>query len=207
MFSRVDETDTFSFERALALRGYMNVAGTDEVGRGPLAGPVVAASVILPVDCDYGVFDDSKKLSARLRQELFDVLLNSKAIVSVSSVSERKIEQINILQASLLAMRKSLRGLAIKPDFLLVDGKFKVPTRILQHTIVKGDSRSASIAAASIIAKVTRDRLMCLLHEKYPVYNFKKNKGYPTKEHRKAIEVHGPCPVHRKTFARVKEFL
>jgi len=207
LFADLQETDTFSFERQLAENGFCQVAGTDEVGRGPLAGPVVAASVILPAACDFAVFDDSKKLSAARRDLLYERLREIKAVSSVAIVSEREIERINILQASLLAMRLSMESLAVEPDFLLVDGRHKAPVSVPQYPLIKGDARSASIAAASIIAKVTRDRIMVKLHEKYPVYNFKQNKGYPTKEHRLAIVEHGPCPCHRKTFARVKEFL
>lgn len=207
MFSNLNETDTFSFERELARQGFRTVAGTDEVGRGPLAGPVVAACVILPEKCDYTVFRDSKKISPRIRQELYEELQKMKATTAVAIVSERKIEEINILQASLLAMQTSMEALDLEPDFLLVDGKYQVPVKVAQHPLIKGDSRSASIAAASIVAKVTRDRIMVDLHQKYPEYNFKQNKGYPTKEHREAIEEHGPCLVHRKTFARVKEFI
>ena len=207
LFSLLCETDTFSFERELARQGFLRVAGTDEVGRGPLAGPVVAASVILPPACDFRKYDDSKKLSAVVREELYEELHRSEAIIAVAVVSEREIEEINILQASLLAMRNAIAALPVAPDFILVDGKFKVPITIAQQTLIKGDSRSASIAAASIVAKVTRDRLMTELHQEFPAYNFVQNKGYPTREHRRAIETHGPCPIHRRTFARVREFL
>nr|MBF0221341.1 ribonuclease HII [Desulfobulbaceae bacterium] len=206
LFPLFEEKDTFSFERELARQGYRAIAGVDEVGRGPLAGPVVAASVILPPSCDFSVFDDSKKLSAKTREHLYDVLKANGAIIGVGVISEAKIDRVNILQASLLAMKKSQEQLALKPDFLLVDGKFPVPVALAQHALIKGDSRSASIAAASIVAKVTRDALMTAYHRQYPHYNFLKNKGYPTAEHRKALEVHGPCPIHRKSFAGVKEF-
>jgi ribonuclease HII len=207
LFATFSETDSFSFERELTKQGYRNVAGSDEVGRGPLAGPVVAASVILPLDCVFDKYDDSKKLSAKVREKLFDELKEINAVIGVGSVSESKIDQINILQASLLAMQESLSLLSVCPDFVLVDGKFKIPVSIPQLPLVKGDSRSASIAAASIVAKVTRDKLMGEYHKQFPVYNFKNNKGYATAEHRAAIVKYGPCPIHRKTFARVKEYL
>lgn len=206
LFPLFEEIDTFSFERELTRQGYTSIAGVDEVGRGPLAGPVVAASVILPPSCNFSIFDDSKKLSAKTREYLCDVLKENGAIIGVGVVSEAKIDRINILQASLLAMKKSQESLAVKPDFLLVDGKFPVPVSLAQQALIKGDSRSASIAAASIVAKVTRDALMVSYHRQYPQYSFHKNKGYPTAEHRKALAAHGPCPIHRRSFAGVKEF-
>lgn len=206
LFSSLEEADTFSFERELLRLGYLRIAGTDEVGRGPLAGPVVAASVILPRDCDFSQFQDSKKLTPDSRERLATVLREMGAIIGIGLVSEQKIDQLNILQASLLAMKKSMEALPVKPDFLLVDGKFPVPVALPQHFLVKGDSRSASIAAASIIAKVTRDDLMRQYHRQYPHYGFHKNMGYPTAEHRHALSVHGPCPLHRRSFAGVKDF-
>ncbi len=207
LFETFSEVDSFSFERELAKQGYHRVAGSDEVGRGPLAGPVVAASVILPLDCDFEKYDDSKKLSPKVREKLYGELKEIDAYIGVAVVSETKIDQVNILQASLLAMQESLSLLQVSPDFVLVDGKFKVPVSLPQIPLVKGDSRSASIAAASIVAKVTRDKLMCDYHRQFPMYNFKNNKGYPTLEHRQAIVKYGPCPIHRRTFARVKEYL
>jgi ribonuclease HII len=178
----------------------------DEVGRGPLAGPVVAACVIIPPSCDYREFDDSKKLTANTRERLYEVLKDNGASIGIGVVPELKIDRINILQASLLAMKKALEALPVRPDFLLVDGKYPVPAAIAQQALVKGDSRSASIGAASIVAKVTRDSIMALYHRQYPQYSFHKNKGYPTAEHRKALALHGPCPIHRKSFSGVKEF-
>jgi len=206
LFAMDSEIDTFIFERRAAEQGYCFVAGVDEVGRGPLAGPVVAASVILPIDCDFSRFDDSKKLSAKVREELCLELQENGALTGIGIVTEAEIDRINILQASLLAMKKSLEALPSEIDFLLVDGKQQVPIAIPQKTLIKGDSRSASIAAASIIAKVHRDRLMADYHQKYPNYNFQKNKGYPTAEHRKALAKFGPCPIHRRSFRGVKEF-
>lgn len=202
----IQETDTFSFERELYRLGYHGIAGIDEVGRGPLAGPVVAASVILPQDCDYAQYQDSKKLTPGRRERLAVELREIGAVIGVGLVSEQKIDRLNILQASLLAMKKSMENLAERPGFLLVDGKFPVPVDLPQCFLVKGESRSASIAAASIIAKVTRDDLMRQYHQQYPQYAFNKNMGYPTLEHRQALAAHGPCPLHRRSFCGVKEF-
>ena len=205
-FSRPE--DNFHIERYLHCHGYRMVAGCDEVGRGPLAGPVVAACVILPRDCDHSVFLDSKKLTRLRRITLNQTLQKIGAVVAIGQVSEKKIDTINILQASLLAMKRSADDLAergLKPDFLLIDGKFKIPLPTSQQTLVRGESKSASIAAASIAAKVARDLIMEDLHEKYPVYNFRQNKGYPTKEHRQALLTYGPSPVHRFSFKGVKE--
>lgn len=201
------ESDTFSHERSLWNQGYARVAGTDEVGRGPLAGPVVAASVILPRDCHYGKFRDSKTLSARARTELFLELKDMGAVIGIGLVSAPEIDRLNILQASLLAMKIAVLNLAVEPDFLLVDGKFSVPLPVSQQTLVKGDSRSATVAAASIVAKVHRDRLMEELHGLYPVYNFKAHKGYATAEHRRMIKEYGPCEIHRQSYRPVQESL
>ncbi len=200
--------DNFRFERLLYARGFLKVAGCDEVGRGPLAGPVIAACVILPLDCDHSVFLDSKKLTHPKRVALNHTLQEIGAVVGIGQVSEKKIDDINILQASLLAMNLAVESLSAggnDPDYLLVDGKFPIPLATPQETIIKGESQSASVAAASIAAKVARDRLMVELHKKYPVYNFTRNKGYPTREHRHAILVHGPSPVHRYSFRGVKK--
>lgn len=211
LFGTADSTwSNFSHETALAAQGYVRIAGCDEVGRGPLAGPVIAASVILPAGCDPTPFIDSKKLSHKRRLELHHLLLEMKAAIGIGAVSVERIEAINILQASLLAMRRSVEQLetaGFSPDFILVDGKFEIPLATAQLALVKGETKSGSIAAASIVAKVTRDALMDNLDEQYPGYGFRKNKGYPTREHRKAIAAHGPCEVHRKTFAGVKEFV
>ncbi len=204
------QEDNFFLERNLQQQGFPVVAGLDEVGRGPLAGPVVAAAVILPHTCQHSLFLDSKKLSPKKRQLLFDHLHELPAQIGVGIVSHKIIDKINILQASLLAMKRGVNKLkkdAFSPDFLLVDGKFPVHMRITQQPLIKGEGRSASIAAASIIAKVTRDTIMAKLHDKYPQYNFKQNQGYPTKEHRNAIKIHGICPHHRLSFRGVKEFV
>ncbi len=204
------QEDNFFLEHSLQQQGYSVVAGLDEVGRGPLAGPVVAAAVILPENCQHSLFIDSKKLTAKKRETLFEYLHEIPAQIGIGIVSHKIIDKINILQASLLAMKRGVSELKkqnIECDFLLVDGKFPVPIKKVQQPLIKGETRSASIAAASIIAKVTRDRIMAKLHKKYPLYNFIKNQGYPTKEHRVAISVHGITPHHRITFRGVKEFV
>lgn len=203
--------DPLYFEKTLHDLGFQAVGGVDEAGRGPLAGPVVAACVVLPQHTSSELYQDSKQLSASRREYLYNLLIETKVPLGIGIVDAREIEQMNILQASLFAMKKAvldcnaaLEGRKI--DFLLVDGKFKVPLPLDQQALIKGDSRSRSIAAGSIVAKVTRDRLMAGYHSKYPEYNFLKNQGYPTAEHRKAIELHGPCPIHRRTFKGVREF-
>jgi ribonuclease HII len=203
--------DTFHFERSLIGSGYGSVAGVDEAGRGPLAGPVVAGCVVLPPDCAYHRFKDSKKLSAAARQDLFAELHHCGAVIGYAEVSHQEIDRINILQASLKAMAKAVAQLAGKlaagPDYLLVDGTFPAPVSLPQKALVKGESKSASIAAASIIAKVVRDRLMEEYHAQFPEYNFLQNKGYATADHRRAIELFGPCAIHRRTFKGVREFV
>ncbi|MFH2123641.1 MAG: ribonuclease HII [Pseudomonadota bacterium] len=205
-----DMNDTFLLERTLHARGFSCVAGLDEVGRGPLAGPVVAACVVLPPHCDNSLYFDSKMLSHNRRCLLAGKLSQIGAMMGVGIVSIACIDRINILQASLLAMKRAVENLAgtlPAPDVLLVDGKFKIPMDLPQFTLIKGESKSASIAAASILAKVTRDAMMDELAAQFPGYNLSQNKGYPTLEHRKAIEKHGPAPCHRKTFKGVKEFV
>ena len=210
--SELDRGDTAAYERDLLAKGYGYVAGVDEAGRGPLAGPVVAGCVVLPTDCAYHRFKDSKKLTARKREELFQYLHECRAHIGVGIVSAQQIDSINILQASLLAMKLAVEDLGrtcapVKVDYLLVDGKFTVPMDLPQQALVKGESKSCSIAAGSIIAKVTRDTLMAELHRQFPMYNFIKNQGYPTRQHREAVAEHGPCEHHRKTFKGVREFL
>lgn len=199
--------DNFHFERFLYSKGLFCVAGCDEAGRGPLAGPVVAAAVVLPPDCDHSFFVDSKILTHRKRLELSDRLHKIGASFGIGIVSEQKIDEINILQASLLAMKRAVKNLpGPSPDFILVDGKFTIPMFTAQKALVKGESKSGSIAAASILAKVGRDRIMVEYHHQFPAYNFQKNKGYPTREHRLAIQTNGICPIHRKTFKGVREY-
>lgn len=203
----VSTIDSFSYERELLVEGLRSVAGIDEAGRGPLAGPVVAAAVILPMDCDYLQFKDSKKLSVAKREFLFSILEGMNIPIGVGVASPREIEEINILQASLLAMKRAVLDLSRLPDFLLVDGKFPVPLHLPQKSLIKGETRSASIAAASIVAKVTRDRLMMAFHKDFPQYNFDKHKGYPTKNHKQLLQQFGPCEIHRKTFSGVREHI
>ena len=202
--------DTFAYERALKEQGFLRIAGVDEAGRGPLAGPVVAGCVLFSSTCDTQPYRDSKKVTARQRNILFEKLQDSEAAVGVGIADLADIERINILQASLLAMRRAVQDCAdqdgFPPDFLLVDGTFKVPLELTQQPLIKGELKSASIAAASIVAKVTRDRLMAEYHLQYPQYNFQQHKGYPTKAHRASIAKFGPCPLHRKTFKGVREF-
>ncbi len=199
--------DNFSLERFLYSKGFICVAGCDEAGRGPLAGPVVAACVVLPAECDHSLFVDSKILPHHKRLALKDRLHELDVDFGLGIVSERKIDQINILQASLLAMQRAVENLTAPPDFLLIDGTFTLPMDTAQAPLVKGESKSSSIAAASILAKVERDRIMDQWHQHYPAYNFQQNKGYPTREHRLAIQRNGICPIHRKTFKGVKEYV
>jgi len=209
LFSEGDGSeDNFGLERLLYRKGYFCVAGCDEAGRGPLAGPVVAACVVLPKDCKHSLFVDSKILTHRQRVDLSLQLKDIGAVSAIGIVSEQQIERINILQSSLLAMKLAVENLAGHcPDFLLVDGTFAIPLPTAQATLTKGESKSSSIAAASILAKVERDRIMDHYHRQYPAYNFKKNKGYPTREHRLAIQQNGICPIHRKTFRGVREYV
>jgi len=200
-------TDTFAFERALIRQGFARVAGTDEAGRGPLAGPVVAAAVILPPSCDFAVFRDSKQLSPAARAQLYCRLRELGAVIGVGVCEVAEIDRLNILRASLLAMHKAVMALDIVPDYLLVDGKFTTPSQLPQMSLIKGDSRSATIAAASIVAKEVRDQLMADYHLLYPQYNFAGHKGYPTAEHRRLLKEHGPCAIHRRTFKGVREYL
>lgn len=200
------ELNNCAYEQALAEAGYHFVAGCDEAGRGPLAGPVVAASVILPVGTDASPYVDSKSISSKERSRLAACLYNIGAAVGIGIVPPRTIDRINILQASLLAMRCALTDLArhFPPaDFVLVDGKFTIPYQLPQLALIHGESKSGSIAAASIIAKTTRDGIMEQLHDQYPQYNFRKHKGYPTRAHREALSLYGPSPVHRLTFRGV----
>lgn len=211
LFPTEKTNDTFSFERSLIRSGYKCVAGLDEAGRGPLAGPVVAGCVVLPQDCDYHLFKDSKELKAEKREELFELLHTCGATFGCGIVSPREIDRINILQASLKAMKKAYLDMMsksnIQPEFLLIDGTFPAPVNLPQKTLTKGESKSASIAAASIVAKVLRDRLMEDYHESFPAYNFSRNKGYATADHRRAIKENGPCEIHRYSFKGVKEYL
>ena len=197
------EVDMWLHEGLMADQGLLPVAGVDEVGRGCLAGPVVAAAVILPCNLQGEGITDSKALSPAERERL-DGLIRKKALaVSVAQVDAPEIDSINILRASLRAMKLAVDGLDPRPRSILVDGNQPIPHSIPQKTVVHGDSVSCSIAAASIVAKVFRDRLMERFSEEFPQYNFRRHKGYATKEHRQAIRVHGPCPIHRRSFRGV----
>ncbi|MBR0482120.1 MAG: ribonuclease HII [Firmicutes bacterium] len=189
-----------SFERPLWATGMKYIAGIDEVGRGPLAGPVVTAAVILPEDFDVLGVDDSKKLSPKKREELYELIMEKAIAVSIGRREPEDIDRINILEATKEAMADAVMGLPVKPDHLLIDAVKLSGLKIPQTSIIKGDARSVSIAAASIIAKVTRDREMIEMDEKYPGYSFASNKGYGTKAHYDGLSKLGPCPIHRKTF-------
>lgn len=193
------------YENRLAMNGFHKIAGLDEVGRGPLAGPVVAAACILPQGALIENLNDSKQLTADERESVYNQLINEPNVFyGIGVVEVEVIDQINILQASFQAMRQALAVISVKPDYLLIDGNqlpfFEIPTECVIH----GDSLSISIAAASIIAKVTRDRMMTELDAKWPVYGFKNHKGYATDEHMDAIRKFGPCPIHRKSFDPIK---
>ncbi len=190
----------WTFEQRANGMGYCRVAGIDEAGRGPLAGPVVSAAVILSDFFHCPGITDSKKLSEKKRQDFFPIIQEQAIAVGVGIADHKEIDQINILQASLLSMKRAMENLNPIPDYLLIDGKFTIDSPLPQEAIVKGDSKSISIAAASIIAKVTRDLIMKDLDSQFPEYGFARHKGYPTKLHKQAIIDHGPCPVHRRTF-------
>ncbi len=190
------------YEKKYREKGYQFIGGIDEAGRGPLAGPVVAAAVILPVDCDILYLDDSKKLSEKKRNQLF-AEINEKAVaVSVGIVDHDEIDRINILQATYVAMQEAVKGLPIKPDCLLVDAVTIPKINIIQEPIIKGDAKSISIAAASIIAKVTRDEIMLQYDQEYPGYGFAEHKGYGTQKHIHEILNYGLCKIHRRTFVK-----
>lgn len=193
--------DLLIYERQLWQQGLQWVAGVDEAGRGPLAGPVVAAAIIFPRGQEIlsGV-NDSKKLTAAQREKAYEVIMQQAAGAGIGIVSESEIDEINILQATYRAMLQAVNNLGQPPQHLLIDGRGRPETFYPVTTLIKGDSRSLSIAAASIIAKVTRDRLMLEFHNQYPQYGFARHKGYPTKAHLQAIRQHGWCPIHRRSF-------
>lgn len=192
----------YEYEHNCRDNGYTVVAGVDEAGRGPLAGPVYAAAVILPNDIIIKGINDSKKLSEKKREKLFEEITEKAIAYNIFSVDEKRIDEINILNATYEAMNGAVNGLSTAPDFVLIDGNRISGMEILHETVVKGDSKSISIAAASILAKVSRDRFICQMAEKYPEYGFEKHKGYGTKAHNEAILKYGPCPIHRRTFLR-----
>ncbi len=191
-------------ETSLYNKGYKLIAGVDEAGRGPLAGPVCAAAVILPEDLVIEGINDSKKLTEKKREQLFDVIINSAIAYSIAFASPDVIDEINIRQATSLAMHNAVKNLDTSADFVIVDGNDKIPFDIPYEYIIKGDAKSQTIAAASILAKVSRDRLMVEFDNEYPEYGFAKHKGYGTKVHCEAIQKYGVLPVHRKTFMTAK---
>lgn len=195
------------FEEQASVRGYKAVAGIDEAGRGPLAGPVVAAAVILPQQFELPGLTDSKKLSAKKRDYLYPLIWQQAVTVGVGVASAVEIDRINILQATLLAMRRAVARLNIIPDHLLIDGITSLPLEISQQTLKQGDSRSLSVAAASVVAKVLRDRIMLSFDRQYPEYGFAQHKGYGTEYHRDAIARFKPCCQHRKSFGGVREYV
>ena len=199
----------FSFEKKLIASGHEIIAGVDEAGRGPLAGPVVAAAVILPKNFESVELDDSKKLSSARREKIYNNITSpdSNVIYAYSIVDEGLIDKINILRATHKAMAQAVLNLSIKPSFVIIDGMPLKDFPLPNDSIVKGDSKSLSIAAASIIAKVERDKLMLKYSKLYPEYKFEKHKGYGTKAHLEALNKFGPCNIHRKSFAPVKKFL
>jgi ribonuclease HII len=199
--------DPWFYEHRAAQAGRRRIAGVDEVGRGPLAGPVVAAAVILPPAFHERRITDSKKLSHLQRERLYDVIYRDALSVGIGIVDAGEIDRINILQASLRAMTMAVANLLPRPDHLLIDGTFPIFLELPQEPIPQGDAISISIGAASIVAKVTRDRLMEIYHVHYPCFGFTRHKGYPTREHKAAIRTFGCSPIHRKTFRGVREHL
>ena len=198
--------DLYIYEKDLIKNGIKLIGGIDEVGRGPLVGPVVAACVILPLNYKLEGLTDSKKLSEKKREKFFEILSHDAISIGVGIIDEKKIDEVNIYEATKLAMSEAYNKMKIKPEHVLIDAmplELPVPTT----SIIKGDAKSLTIAAASVIAKVTRDHMMDELHEKYPYYNFKKNKGYPTKEHIEAINKYGIIDEYRKTYGPVRDYL
>lgn len=194
--------EKLKYERMLIEKGYRYIAGVDEVGRGPLAGPVVCSAVIMPLDDLIEGVDDSKKLSAKKREELAEKIKEKALCYTLIEIDEKTIDEINILQATRLGMKKAVEGLKIAPDIVLTDGNMTLDIPFKQKSIIGGDALSYSIGSASILAKVYRDNLMDEFAEKYPHYAFEKNKGYGTKAHIDGIKEHGLCPIHRKTFTK-----
>ena len=192
----------FDIEKEVMAEGFKVVCGIDEAGRGPLCGPGCAAAVILPVDCEIEGINDSKKLSEKKRDALYDIIKEKAIAYSIEMVDARTIDEINILQATFLAMRTAVENLSVKPDVALIDGNGKPGLSIEERTVIKGDAKSVSIAAASILAKVTRDRYCLEMDKKYPQYAFAQHKGYGTKLHYEKIAEHGICDEHRRTFLK-----
>lgn len=200
---QLQDIDVFEYEKAANKQGYNLVCGVDEAGRGPLAGDVYAAAVILPQGCIIEGLDDSKKLSEKKREKLFDVICEKAIAWSIATATVEEIDSLNILQATFLAMQRAVEALDIKPDYALIDGNMMPPRLPCSgQAIIKGDSLSHSISAASILAKVSRDRYMKRMDEIYPQYQFAKHKGYGTKLHRELILQYGVCEIHRKSFLK-----
>ena len=192
----------YSIENEYKAQGYNIICGIDEAGRGPLAGPVYAAAVILPRDCVIDGLNDSKKLTEKKREKLFDDIKEKALAYGIASADEKEIDEINILNATFLAMKRAVNSLSVKPDLALVDGNQNPHTGIEEVTVVKGDAKSMSIAAASVLAKVSRDRFMLETAKKYPQYEFERHKGYGTKLHYEKIAQYGVCEIHRRTFLK-----
>ena len=193
---------SFDIEIQKKTEGYAVVCGCDEAGRGPLCGPVVAAAVILPENIEIPGLDDSKKLTEKKREALYDMIIEGAIAFGIAEATPEEIDEINILNASMLAMQRAIDKLSVKPDCALIDGNCNRGFSLPAFPIVKGDSKSMSIAAASILAKVTRDRMCADLDAEYPEYGIAKHKGYPTKDHMDAVRRHGPSPIHRKSFLK-----
>jgi ribonuclease HII len=202
-FNPDEAVDTLFFESTAFEQGYKIIAGVDEAGRGPLAGPVVAAAVVLPAGITLPGIKDSKKMTEKARIKAFSEIVDVAEAIGIGVVSHSYIDEFNILNASLEAMKRAVNNLDITPEYLLVDGIFKIPVSLPQKCIKKGDQLSHSISASSVIAKVYRDRIMHSYHMTYPEYGFSDNKGYGTEKHLESIKEYGPCPVHRLTFRGV----
>ncbi len=200
--------DLSGIEESLMEQGYQLVCGVDEVGRGPLAGPVVAAAVILPRALELAGIDDSKKLTPEKREDIYRRMVDAQIPCAIGIIDSETIDKVNILRASLLAMRKAVSELSMAPDCILVDGSYTIPNlHQPQYAIIGGDARCKSIGAASIVAKVTRDRIMARYQELHPQFSFSVHKGYPTPQHLAELEKHGPCAIHRRTFGPVAQKL
>lgn len=197
-----DDFDWFAWERQAEAAGHSPVCGIDEAGRGPLAGPVCAAAVILPLDCSIDGLNDSKKLTEKKREALFPIICEKALAWGIGWATAQEIDEINILQATFLAMKRAVESLELQPGWALVDGNRMPPLSIPGETVVKGDAQCASIAAASILAKVSRDRLLREWDERYPQYGFGKHKGYGTKAHYEAIKKYGLLSIHRRSFLK-----
>ncbi len=198
----MDRPDLWTIENARFAQGIETICGVDEAGAGPLAGRVYAAAVILPREWDAPYLNDSKKVTEKRRDVLYEKIIGDAVAWSVAWADEKEIDEINILNARMLAMDRAIKGLSFKPDLALIDGNRSVGIDCPNETVVKGDGKSASIAAASILAKVSRDRYMLDMAKEYPQYAFEKHKGYPTKLHYERLRAYGPCPIHRLTFLK-----